>query len=109
MPDSESKDFSESEQALQECSAIVAIGASAGGLEVFTQILEGLPVDTGMGFVLLQHLAPQHDSQLSEILRRSTKMPVNQAREGMRIMPNSVYIIPPKVVLKRKGCRKISR
>ena len=95
MPDSESKDFSESEQALQECSAIVAIGASAGGLEVFTQILEGLPVDTGMGFVLLQHLAPQHDSQLSEILRRSTKMPVNQAREGMRIMPNSVYIIPP--------------
>ena len=95
MPDSESKDFSESEQALQECSAIVAIGASAGGLEVFTQILEGLPVDTGMGFVLLQHLAPQHDSQLSEILRRSTKMPVNQASEGMRIMPNSVYIIPP--------------
>lgn len=53
MPDSESKDFSESEQALQECLAIVAIGASAGGLEVFTQILEGLPVDTGMGFVLL--------------------------------------------------------
>ena len=95
MPDSESKDFSESEQALQECSAIVAIGASAGGLEVFTQILEGLPVDTGMGFVLLQHLAPQHDSQLSEILRRSTKMPVNEAREGMKIMPNSVYVIPP--------------
>jgi len=95
MPDSESKDFSESEQALQECLAIVAIGASAGGLEVFTQILEGLPVDTGMGFVLLQHLAPQHDSQLSEILRSSTKMPVNEAKEGMRIMPNSVYVIPP--------------
>ncbi len=78
-----------------ECSAIVAIGASAGGLEVFTQILNGLPTDTGMGFVLIQHLSPQHDSQLSEILRRSTKMPVNQAKEGVRIMPNSVYIIPP--------------
>lgn len=48
-----------------------------------------------MGFVLLQHLAPQHDSQLSEILRSSTKMPVNEAKEGMRIMPNSVYVIPP--------------
>ncbi|WP_103666348.1 chemotaxis protein CheB [Pseudanabaena sp. BC1403] len=95
MPDSESKDLSESEQALQECSAIVAIGASAGGLEVFTQILEALPADTGMGFVLLQHLAPQHHSQLSEILRRSTKMPVNEAKEGVRIMPNSVYVIPP--------------
>ncbi len=78
-----------------ECSAIVAIGASAGGLEVFTQILKNLPIDTGMGFVLLQHLAPQHDSQLSEILRRSTEMPVNEAREGVRIMPNSVYVIPP--------------
>jgi two-component system, chemotaxis family, CheB/CheR fusion protein len=80
---------------LIECSAIVAIGASAGGLEAFTKILEGLPADTGMGFVMLQHLAPQHDSQLSEILRRSTQMPVNEAREGVRIMPNSVYVIPP--------------
>ncbi|GBO53343.1 chemotaxis protein methyltransferase CheR [Pseudanabaena sp. lw0831] len=86
-----------SEQTLTECSAIVAIGASAGGLEVFVQILRGLPADTGLGFVLLQHLAPQHDSQLSEILRRSTKMPVNEAREGMRIMPNSVYVIPPNI------------
>jgi two-component system, chemotaxis family, CheB/CheR fusion protein len=82
-----------------ECSAIVAIGASAGGLEVFTQILKGLPSDTGMGFVLLQHLAPQHDSQLSEILRRSTEMPVNEAREGVRIMPNSVYVIPPNTLM----------
>ena len=85
----------DSEPTPQECSAIVAIGASAGGLEVFTQILKGLPTDTGLGFVLLQHLAPQHDSQLSEILRRSTEMPVNEAREGMKIMPNSVYVIPP--------------
>jgi two-component system, chemotaxis family, CheB/CheR fusion protein len=84
-----------SEPTLSECSAIVAIGASAGGLEAFTQILKNLPIDTGMGFVLIQHLAPQHNSQLSEILRRSTEMPVNEAREGVRIMPNSVYVIPP--------------
>ncbi len=84
-----------SEPTRQECSAIVAIGASAGGLEVFTQILNGLPTNTGMGFVLLQHLAPQYHSQLSEILRHSTKMPVNEAREGERVLPNSVYVIPP--------------
>lgn len=78
---------------------IVGIGASAGGLEIFTQILRALPIDTGMGFVLIQHLAPQHDSQLSEILSNTTAMPVNEAVEGMRIEPNSVYIIPPNTLM----------
>jgi two-component system CheB/CheR fusion protein len=78
---------------------IVAIGASAGGLEVFTQILRALPINTGMGFVLIQHLAPQHDSQLSEILSNTTSMPVNEAVEGTRIEPNSVYVIPPNTLM----------
>jgi two-component system CheB/CheR fusion protein len=87
------------EQSQQECLAIVGIGASAGGLEVFTQILQNLPIDTGMGFVLIQHLAPQHDSQLSEILRNITQMPVNEAKEGMKILPNHVYVIPPNTLM----------
>jgi two-component system CheB/CheR fusion protein len=78
---------------------IVGIGASAGGLEAFTQILQNLPNNTGMGFVLIQHLAPQHDSQLSEILRNVVQMPVNEAREGMKILPNHVYIIPPNTLM----------
>jgi two-component system CheB/CheR fusion protein len=103
----EESSFSElsnrTEQAPQECLAIVGIGASAGGLEVFTQLLQNLPIDTGMGFVLIQHLAPQYDSQLSEILRNITQMSVNEAKEGMRIMPNSVYVIPPNTLMTLEG------
>jgi two-component system CheB/CheR fusion protein len=87
------------EQSSQKCLKIVGIGASAGGLEAFTQILQNLPNNTGMGFVLIQHLAPQHDSQLSEILRNVVQMPVNEAREGMKILPNHVYIIPPNTLM----------
>ncbi|NMF58762.1 CheR family methyltransferase [Pseudanabaena yagii] len=89
----------ESEQNQQEYFPIVGIGASAGGLEAFTQILQNLPSDTGMGFVLIQHLAPLHISQLSEILQRSTEMPVHQASEGMKIIPNSIYVIPPNTLM----------
>ena len=89
----------EIEPELQESFPIAAIGASAGGLDAFTQLLKNLPIDTGMGFVLIQHLAPEHESQLSEILRRTTEMPVNQAQEGMRIVPNNVYVIPPNTLM----------
>ncbi len=89
----------ESEQNQQKYFPIVGIGASAGGLEAFTQILQNLPSDTGMGFVLIQHLAPLHISQLSEILQHSTEMPVHQASEGMKIIPNSIYVIPPNTLM----------
>ena len=89
----------ESGEDKRECFAIAGIGASAGGLEAFTQILRNLPTDTGMGFVLIQHLAPLHDSQLSNILQHSTDMPVHEASEGMRIAPNSVYVIPPNTLM----------
>ncbi len=84
---------------MQEPFAIAAIGASAGGLDAYTQLLKNLPPDIGMGFVLIQHLAPEHDSQLSEILQKATKMPVNQAQDGMKIVPNSVYVIPPNTLM----------
>lgn len=76
---------------------MVGVGASAGGLEAFTQLLIALPGDTGMAFVLVQHLDPKHDSLLSDILSRATKMPVQQATEGVAIEPNHVYVIPPNV------------
>lgn len=74
---------------------IVGIGASAGGLEAFVQLLNHLDPDTGMAFVLVQHLDPSHESLLSEILARSTKMPVTEVVEGIVIAPNNVYVIPP--------------
>ena len=74
---------------------VVGIGASAGGLEAFRQMLEKLPVDTGMGFVFVQHLDPTHTSQLTELLSRATKLPVFEARNQMVVNPNHVYVIPP--------------
>ena len=62
---------------------VVGIGASAGGLEAFTQLLSGLPTNTGMAFVLIQHLDPQHDSLLTQALSRATTMPVVQISDGM--------------------------
>ncbi len=73
---------------------IVGIGASAGGLEAFTKFLENLPADTGMAFVLVQHLDPKRQSMLREILGRSTAMRVLEVRHGMPVQPDTVYVIP---------------
>ena len=74
---------------------IVGIGASAGGLEAVERLLRSLPASTGMAFILVQHLDPKHESRLTEILSRATTMPVTEVRDGMRVLPNHVYIIPP--------------
>lgn len=74
---------------------IVGIGASAGGLEAFSQVLRALPADTGMAFVLVQHLAPTRASLLAEILSRTTEMPVTEVHDEPRVEPNHVYVIPP--------------
>lgn len=74
---------------------IVGIGASAGGLEAFTQLLHHLPSDSGMAFVLVPHLDPKHESFLKELLSKATRMPVNEVTNGMPVEPNHVYIIPP--------------
>jgi two-component system, chemotaxis family, CheB/CheR fusion protein len=73
---------------------IVGIGASAGGLEAFSQLLKGLPVDTGMAFVLIQHLDPKHESQLPDVLSRTTAMPVLAITDRLRVEPDHVYVIP---------------
>ncbi|OWK43133.1 chemotaxis protein CheB [Fimbriiglobus ruber] len=74
---------------------IVGIGASAGGLDAFKQLLQALPADTGAAFVLVQHLAPTHVSMLADILARSTTMPVVEVKDEPRVTPNCVYVIPP--------------
>ena len=76
---------------------IVGIGASAGGLAAFEAFFSGMPADTdpGMAFVLVQHLAPDHKSILSELLARHTRMQVMEVEDGMRVKPNCTYIIPP--------------
>ncbi|HSM97950.1 MAG TPA: chemotaxis protein CheB, partial [Gallionella sp.] len=83
----------------QEASAagfpIVGLGASAGGLEAFEQFFRSVPPDSGMAFVLVSHLDPDHVSILTEILQRTTAMPVVEAQDQMAVAPNGVYVIPP--------------
>lgn len=74
---------------------IVGIGASAGGLEACEQFFQALPADTGLAYVLVTHLDPDHVSVLAEILQRSTAMPVSDAVDQMPVAPNHVYVIPP--------------
>jgi two-component system, chemotaxis family, CheB/CheR fusion protein len=85
------------------CFPIVGVGASAGGLEAFTGLLQHLPSDTGMAFVFIQHLAPQHASMLSSLLSRTTAMPVMEVQHGMPVSPNHIYIIPPNTLMSLEG------
>ena len=74
---------------------IVAIGASAGGLEAFSNLLRALPAEPGLALVFIPHLDPTHESAMVELLSRTTRLPVLQAAEGMRVGVNTVYVLPP--------------
>jgi len=78
---------------------IVAIGASAGGIEALTELLTYLPADTGMAFVLVQHLDPKHHSILTELLAKKTAMTVTEVSDGLPVKPNQVYVIPPNAAM----------
>jgi two-component system CheB/CheR fusion protein len=73
---------------------IVGIGASAGGLEAFTKLIQALPAATGAAYVLVQHLDPSHESALPEILARLTTLPVVEVRETLRVVTDHIYIMP---------------
>ena len=82
--------------------AIVGIGASAGGLDASKKLLDALPSDTGMAFVLIQHLDPRHESMMVELLTGHTRMTVGLAEDGAAIKPDHVYLIPPGSYLAAK-------
>lgn len=73
---------------------VVSIGASAGGLEAMMELLKYLPADTGMAFIYVQHLSPDHKSMLTEILSKKTSMIVQEIDDMDKIMPNNVFVIP---------------
>ena len=79
---------------------IVGIVASAGGLEAFSQLLSHLPINTGMAFVMIQHMLPNGESLLTKILARVTKMLVSQVQNGMLVEPDRVYVIPPNTQMR---------
>ncbi|VTT99032.1 mcp methyltransferase with pas pac sensor : Methylase of chemotaxis methyl-accepting protein OS=Rhizobium leguminosarum bv. trifolii WSM2012 GN=Rleg10DRAFT_2965 PE=4 SV=1: CheB_methylest: CheR_N: CheR: PAS_10 [Gemmataceae bacterium] len=84
---------------------VVGIGASAGGLEAYTEFLRACPPDAGMAYVLVQHLPPDRESLLAEILARHTRMPVFEVADGQPVEPDRVYVIRPGRTLTLKdGC-----
>ncbi|MCU1257551.1 MAG: luxQ [Bryobacterales bacterium] len=83
--------------AASESFSIVGIGASAGGLEACSTLLKHLPPDTGLAFVVVQHLDPSHQSLLTTLLARATRIPVQEVSDGMVVGPNKVYVMPPNV------------
>ena len=74
----------------------VGVGASAGGLEALESFFTPMPAESGMAFIVIQHLSPDYKSMMVELLSKRTTMPVRRAEEGMRVEANSVYLIPPK-------------
>jgi two-component system CheB/CheR fusion protein len=73
----------------------VGIGASAGGIKPLKEFFAALPDHSGMAFVVILHLSPEHESQLPAVLQPSTRMPVIQVKETVKVEPNHVYVIPP--------------
>ena len=80
-------------------SFVVGLGASAGGLEALENFFAAMPPDSGMAFVVIQHLSPTHKSMMAELLSRHTRMPVGQAKDGATAEANHVYLIPPNKCL----------
>ena len=83
------------EEAGKRAFPIVGMGGSAGGLEAFEQFFARMPPETGMAFVIVVHLDPHYKGVMPELIQRVTKMPVLQAKDGMRVDPDHIYIIPP--------------
>ena len=89
------KSMTEEKQGTPKPVQIVAIGASAGGLEAITELVEHLTPDTGMVFIYIQHLSPDHKSVLPTLLSKSTKMKVQEVTDKILMIPDHLYIIPP--------------
>lgn len=89
---------------------VVAIGASAGGLDAIRVLLCALPAKTGVAFVVVQHLDPDHASMMVELLSPHVAMRVVEASEGMRVKPDHVYVIPPgRYIEMRDGAIRLPR
>ena len=89
---------------------IVGLGASAGGLEAFRSFFGAMPADSGMAFVLVQHLDPNYPSALTEIVKDFTSMAVVKATEGTPVAANTVSVIPPNAILKiEDGILRVAR
>src|SRR5262245_29527155 len=82
---------------------VVGLGASAGGLEALEKFFDHMPADSGLAFVVVQHLSPDFKSLMDELLGRHTKLKIHRVTEGMPLEPNSIYLIPAKKEMSVSG------
>jgi len=88
---------------------VVGVGASAGGLEAFKKLVRAIPKKSGMAYILVQHLSPDHRSELSKILQRETHVPVHEISDNVHVKPNNVYVIPAnKMLVANDGVLRLS-
>lgn len=88
---------------------VVGIGASAGGLDTFKRLLKAIPENSGMAYILVQHLDPSHESILAELLQRVTKIPVLEITDNIKVVPDHIYIIPSaKLLIATDGVLQLS-
>ncbi len=73
---------------------VVGIGASAGGLEAFRKLIQAIPHNSGMAYVLVQHLDPKHESLLPELLQKATTLPVVEISDDIKVLPDHIYVLP---------------
>jgi two-component system CheB/CheR fusion protein len=78
---------------------VVGVGASAGGMDAFKALVKAIPENSGMAFILIQHLAPQYESILPDLLQRVTKLPVVEITDNIKVLPDHIYVIPSNQVL----------
>src|SRR5580704_17807813 len=78
---------------------VVGVGASAGGLDAFKRLIKAIPEDSGMAYILVQHLDPVHESILADLMQRITKIPVQEITDNLHVVPDHIYIIPSNKLL----------
>ena len=74
---------------------IVGIGASAGGIQALQKFFQQVPANSGMAYIVILHLSPDHDSQLANVLQQTATIPVAQVTERVKFEPNNIYVVPP--------------
>ncbi|PWT73086.1 MAG: hypothetical protein C5B59_14195 [Bacteroidetes bacterium] len=82
---------------------IVGLGASAGGIQAFQQFFQQVPQDSGIAYVVILHLSPDHESRLAQVLQTISKIPINQVHEKVEVKPDHVYVVPPNQHLTIEG------
>src|SRR6187401_2342088 len=95
MPRENARNGAKKRRDPNEPSAVVGLGASAGGIVPLQQFFGDMDPKSGLAFVVVMHLSPEHESQLESVLQQKTGMPVTQVSKPVRVRPNHVYVIPP--------------